>query len=614
MRKLLRIAWEWLRSEEGRWQMGGLLLFGLAVAFAPQGGELGYPWEGMGLVLIAVTTVLGLIVLCPRDGDGQAQGWTRMVQVLALGSGSLMLWYLRQAEYAPGGFWVDNWFSNAMILHYKVDAGNHDFTYQGLHSFYPALFHWAMARLAVIFALPAHQMLPIGAIWTAYLLPLLVFRAWRRLLDAQTAFLIAAVGIFLSTPMLPGKPYEMIGLLLIVPWYLHFQYRLAPEKRGVSRSVVFGGVLGGLLVMTYYYWFFLLAMLWLGEWGGALLTKTPRTARTNFRAGGYVLFWLLVTSLPFWAPLVYDLLSYPIASAQNRWFRPWMIGSSLFQFRPWPIYAGIAYLLFAYRTHWLPRFLLQLLVALMAWNLLGMLMMMLGLPLLHARMNLFFDLIALVGLALGAIRLQEVAIRYGQAARPWLIVGAAALLLLVTAKGLLEEQKTESWLLAHTSAPPEVVHDPELGAAVRGRVMLTNHPELNAHLPVWYFAGHNAFYAHPASQYADRIAFLAAISESTNPDFVAWMLRYNRFDAVDLLYWPDEPMVYGLDNFPNEKATRQKIVKFAPEIWRGQYFIPSASGKWFRVTDPPKELWTGFSTEELRLVEQYGGAGSETNR
>lgn len=609
-------AWSWQKavfSVDGILWWGPMVLFGLLFCLLRMVAVQGFPWEGEGLVAIAIGTGMGLAaVLWALKGEERL--WLAAAQVLALGSGLLVLWQLRQAEYAPGGFWGDNWFSNAMIMHYKVDAGNHDFAYRELHGFYPALFHWVSARLAVVFGWPAHQMLPIMAIWTAYLLPLLSFRAWRKLLDGKTAFLIAAGVIYLMTDLLPNKPYEMISLVLVLPWFLQFQYKLEAENGFLSKKVVIGGILGGLLAMTYYYWFFLLALIFLGEFALRAKAHGLKATATSFRPRFYVLFWLVVVSLPFWGPLLYDLLSHPFHSLQNRWYRPWMTTSSLFQFRPWIIYGGVIYLLFAAARGWLPRFLSGMLLALLAWNLVGILMMALGMPLLHARMNLFFDYAAVLGLALGLVHLLEFAKEKWKSPEKWIVAGLVTLSLFhVTAK-MVESQSEEAFQMAFETETPDAALDPELRTAAPGKVLLTNRPEINAHLPVYLFVTHNAYYSHPAAEYENRILFLKFLSQSQNPDFVAWMLTYNRWTPVEMVYWEDETMVFGMDNFPSERASRQMLVKFEQNIFAGKFFKKAGSGgedgiTWYRVEAPPKELKEGFSKAEMALVEMFGKGG-----
>jgi galactan 5-O-arabinofuranosyltransferase len=587
-----------------------VLLFGLLFWLLRRLEPLGFPWEGEGLVAIAIGTGLAFLAVLVWM-KGQERVWLASAQVLALGSGLLMLWLLRQAEYAPGGFWGDNWFSNAMIMHYKADAGNHDFAYRELHGFYPAFFHWVCARFAVIFGVPGHQMLPLAAIWTAYLLPVLTFRVWSKLLDGKTALLIVAGVIYLIADLLPAKPYEVISLVLVMPWFLFYLHKMEAEKGFLTGKVVVGGVLGGLLAMTYYYWFFLLALVFLGEF--VLRTKKSGLKNTwqSFRPRFYVLFWLLLSSLPFWAPLLYDMLSHPFHSLQNRWYRPWMTTSSLFQYRPWIIYAGVIYLLFAAAKGWLPRFLLGLLAALLTWNLIGILFMAMGMPLLHARMNLFFDYAAILGLALGVVHLVELAREQWKSPEKWVLAGLVILTLFTVTFKMVNLQSDDAFQMAFDTETPTAALDPELRTAAPGKVLLTNRPEINAHLPVYLFVTHNAYYSHPAAEYEERILFLKFLSQSNNPDFVAWMLTFNRWTPVEMVYWEDETMVFGMDNFPSERATRQMLVKFEEKVFAGRYFDKHGAGGedgivWYGIEKPSFDLKAGFSELEMAMVRMYG--------
>ncbi|HHG84755.1 MAG TPA: hypothetical protein ENJ82_08390, partial [Bacteroidetes bacterium] len=306
-----------------------------------------------------------------------------------------------------------------------------------------------------------------------------------------------------------------------------------------------------------------------------------------------------------WAPLLYDYLTHPTASFQNRWFSNWMINSSLFQYRGTLEYIGLGYLFLAIKRGWLARFLLILLGGLILWNVIGILGMILGFPLLHSRMNVFFDVAVMFGLALGIIHLAEVAKLHLQTPPRWLIGGVSMLFLLFLGHNMIIRMNTEEYKLSYNSVPPIEIYDQELISYARGKVFFTNLQTINAHIPLYLFVGTNAHYTHPAAEFEARVAFVEAISKSDNPDFIAWMLTYNKWDKVDGVLWGDKSILFGLDNFPNWNSHRPQKVTFEQSQFTGTYFQQSQSGRWQKIVAPPKDLKASFSAKEKELVAEF---------
>jgi hypothetical protein len=199
----------------------------------------------------------------------------------------------------------------AMATRYTVTSVSSDPLLPSVPSEYPPLYPWVAGHLSRLLDRPAWTLMgdmQVVVLSAAFVAGYLV---WRRCVGPWTAFALVALAPAVWAD--PSKDYELLALLVFIPWVLR-TFVLRPGEGGLSWWAA--GVVGGLLVTLYQAWllYSVLALVVLALVG---LRVAPDRRRHLLRLVGigvtatavaswYVipLFWGLATS---GAPRVSDL-------------------------------------------------------------------------------------------------------------------------------------------------------------------------------------------------------------------------------------------------------------------------------------------------------------------
>lgn len=595
--------------------IGSLLIFWLGgIRLLPQVAGEAYPFGYMLPLTIVIGTCLAMIGTAWWMRDTRHL-YLVLVHLFALGFTGAVIAIWRGLEFGPNGIYGDSWFSTSIVTKYADYWGSTDFVYKDLHSFYPSLYHYILGKGAAIMGEEPWRVMKFGCYWTCYLLPLALFALWKRIVKERLALLLTVVSIFLSKEEILFKPFEVISLTLLVPFLLLYIDGAAWKASGFNRKhLLVGGLIGAGIFMTYYYYLFLLI-----AWIPLRLVIDYREKEGQWRkiwqkrkAAVWVLLAMAGFSILYWGPLLLDMLQYGAQSFQNKWFQPHMLTLPWGSAGNWQLLLGLGVLLFlalrsGHRWQGFARALLLILVAQMGFLFLGQMSMQFGLPLLHVRLIGLEEYVAWFGIALGALWLVAQAKEKDRnLLKRWIPVAFTGLLALYTVRHVAADYKREIHKLARTSPVEMLSAFPEFTELSRGKVFLTNRYQLTAFRPLFLFISHNAHFSHPAARFRARLAMLEAVSKSKNPDFIAYMLRHNTYDAVDYVILDDNKMTVYDDDFPSKKAHREVKIKFAKGAFKGQYFEQNGDfPEIFAVKDVPEALRTSFSAAEQALVQQF---------
>lgn len=96
-----------------------------------------------------------------------------------------------------------------------------------------------------------------------------------------------------------------------------------PEKP--HRTWICGGILDGLIFLTFYYPFFIGALLLTGRTLRLPFTNTQKLKQlVELRHAAAVCVASAIVAAPYWGPLLLDLITIGTDPMQNRWFTPSM--------------------------------------------------------------------------------------------------------------------------------------------------------------------------------------------------------------------------------------------------------------------------------------------------
>jgi galactan 5-O-arabinofuranosyltransferase len=200
-----------------------------------------------------------------------------------------------------------------------------DYTFKGLHAFYPPAWFWVAGRTAHLLALhePWHIMKPFS-IFTIGAALFLAYVLWRMTLSPAGA-LCAAIGssLVLDSQVGPLKfattawysPYACFVAVTGAAWVAATLTAMrTPGRRAVGR-LVFLGVVGAALALCYYLLFIVLALVLVV----LALASGENRRRVVARLGGLLAGIALATAV-FWVPLLKALAHG--AASQGGFVRP----------------------------------------------------------------------------------------------------------------------------------------------------------------------------------------------------------------------------------------------------------------------------------------------------
>lgn len=329
---------------------------------------------GAGFAMVAGVLAIGL-------GWARRTGRAQLPVLAGASAGLLAGWValtlrvaLTATPYGYGGLIGDAGRQVALATRFSVTATSADAWIPGLPSEYPPLYFWLTGRAAAVLGTPAWKLIGDAQVLTMSAVVIAGFVLWRRLVPPWAA--LAIVGLVLASFGDPRKPFEVITVVVFVPWLLatfgEFTSRtdqlsleparlepareegeLGPPRRGRLHWLP-AGLIGGLIVLTYQAWlvFGALGML-------ALIVRTWRVSQDRrrylYHLAGVAAVAVVVSSW-YVVPLLYASLTRDTKSVSDL-FAP---GSMQSDVMPWlaatPLgvlqLVGLAGLVWLRRTTW----------------------------------------------------------------------------------------------------------------------------------------------------------------------------------------------------------------------------------------------------------------------
>jgi hypothetical protein len=576
------------------------------------------PWPDQPMVgqTMIILTALGMAAAMWR-WHAKPWAYALLAHFFAIGFGIGVVWAWHGLQVGPDGVVSDAWFNTAMVIKHRAGMGNTDFAYRNLHGFYPSLYQAIVGKISALTHTRGPKAMNYGFYWAAFLLSLACYRLWRQLLPTLPAFLMMVVVMNMCREPLVFKTFEVASLVVFVPWALYYVVgiRLREVEGQHSwelgilsrREWIVGGLIAGLCFMTYYYYFFLLVPLlpllvvaefkslgWRGLWD-------------KYRPMGLMFLWMMAVSALYWLPLLTDMLRYGMHSYQNRWFTPDMVRLPFDYLVNWKGLLGLVVLLALAPTHKLARAVVLMLLALLMFVLLGHLGVYGNFPILHVRMLPVGEHLMHLGLIFGLLRILAHFPNFAQSVWEKGVAIVLALIYLVQVGAINDlDFRSESAFRAQTFKAPEFLNYPEFSELAKDKIFLTNQLEMIALRPIYLFICPNAHYTHPASRYRERLKMLVLLQQSHDPDFIAWMLRHNRYDRVDFVFLENGHLDCFDDNFPGEQNNIKVPIQFDMQALSGTYLVADRLFQEVKqVADVPLDLWHQFDRGELRLAALF---------
>lgn len=491
------------------------------------------------------------------------------VLVFSMGSVAAVSYLLWSALYGAGGVVGDAGWQTAIAGKAAEGMANTDFQQKGLPPFYPSLYWNLVGTLAWLFGVSAETAVKQAAIALTFLSPMLLFGLWRSLAGGLGAMWLALSVSLGETEQVLHKPHEYLSLIAFMPWWIAF---VEPSPRDVTRrDTLVGGAIGAAIFCTYYYWFFIGGLVLVSRLAYAFGTRRHQAFFRDWKRGALTLGVAALMSSYYWAPLLVSFAQYGCEPLQNRWLTESMTR--------WPMrnlswstalaVTGIVYLYLS-RSGRLERALLLLGGGALLWFFLGLVGILLDTPTLHVRAARLLELVGYAGAALLLERLRR---RLGSTkdAKARLAsrrVFSAAVLVSGLAFAGVPSDFAESSLYEQANNVRDSIEGQveDLGLDTRGATFLSADEGVYRTLSAYNFISENAFIAHPASQFSERLEFLRTLARVRSKSAFCWLLRNNRFEPIDYLFLPKGKLVVRDDNFPTEPAHKRVKLRFSKSL------------------------------------------------
>lgn len=572
--------------------------------------------------------VAGLLLVAVLAGGWAARSRPHLLPVLVTALTStavtgLATIVLHGTAWSFGGLYSDAAFRTEAVTRFTQSPALSDYAYRGLAAYYPPALPWLEGRLAALLGVPGWTVMKPVALVLAAVVPVLAWLAWRRVLPALPASLVAAASCLATVRL--DKPDEWLVLSVALPWWLavcrgHTSGRSpdrSPEPadaRPARWRWLRDGVVLGLMLLVHTYYFLPLGVATVAALGLDLVRRRPLPLRpVRAAAIGAV---ALVVATPSWWPLLgVGTGSGGGDDLQRRWSPE---GFTLPAF-PLPTsvlgtlgLVGCLWALAHLRRRPPLGSLLVVLGAGYAVVLGGQLLQPWGVALLPEKAK---DLVVATLAATGALALHDLGsllVGRAEARRQGVRLVAAALATSCGVALLVAHADRWAWgkyaaaaqhmrypsggypaggpppagsTLHPWSVRPGFVDPPTIAVRrawerLAGRpldgdtVLVTSRADLLATSPAHPFLTWKSIYSHPHGRFRERLALLREVTACRTPACAHTALRDNRFDAVDGLVLhrdgADLATTVTVDTFPD--GWRMVPLRFDASLFRGPCF------------------------------------------
>jgi galactan 5-O-arabinofuranosyltransferase len=490
----------------------------------------------------------------------------------------------------------DKEFHTEYVTRFSATWHLQDFTFRGLHAFYPPAWFWVAGRAAhVLDVTPWHVMKPFTILTIGAAL-LLAYVLWRMVLSPAGA-LSAAIGSSLvlaaqtETPSLVTQGwYSPHSCFVAVTGAAWVAAALSTVRGGGRTRLVFLALVGTALALSYYLLIILLVVVLVALAAAPRAGRREAVLRVAAICGG-----IAALSAVFWVPLVAAVLNGN--ASQGHFVRSDFLHVFVGVGGPAAlsvlaiISIGLLALTFSSAAS-------QAVAAVLAGTVLYQLASVTSLVVSHNQLQphravtmLWATFGAAVPVAFeglqrrgGVGELLPQPVRRAAAATTLAVAGAAIFLLGAAqgadlAGGPYSRRAHEQPNLTQTAAMSRFIKD-KTGKQPQQLTVLTGTHAILITEPYYGFLPLRARYAHPEARLSERFAVLRAAARCPDADCTTRELTQSRFGPIDALILARIPGGYRVtgqeDAFPKPRneAVRFRRESFTPAAWTWRDFGP----------------------------------------
>ena len=516
---------------------------------------------------------------------------------VSLVAGFLVSTYLiiiYQAKLTWWGLQGDEIFVTAFLE--KVASGHFfsDFFYTSLPPFYPPLYFWLVGGLAGLLKFNGVQAAQLGVALVLLLTPFIVYLWQKKYFSKENispwrlALAPALIFIVFDWTAVILKPYEFIAAVLVTFWAIFLLTDLQQQVLN-WKKIVFYGISGGLLFLTYYFWFLPLAIAF-----ALFKLFTPVKSRYYFSRLFFVGVLVVLISLPFTLPLSVTYLKFGAENWQSAFFIPEDLNLYLpfFQFSIFGLVSlvGLLSVIFYWSNPYI-KALGLLLVSTYLWQLISLFTIFFWqAPFLPAKPFLFLGGAALaVSAAYGISEFLETRLKNENWLTAIFILGWLILATQLLGGSFIDDAKVQNQLIATKQPPREefvnLINKLKTVENIdRLTILSSGVPEISAYLPLDYYISYNIHFSHPAANFSERYFFISDLARAARAEDLHQKIKQAPFAEIDaLLLLKGEnfyPVNFWLDNYPlggriDEIRIPADLIdeRYFAKVFEDEYFV-----------------------------------------
>ncbi len=446
-------------------------------------------------------------------------------------------------QYGLNGHWGDNGYRLAIVCKMMAYHNFPDAYLKGLTTMYPPLWFFIMAVYAQVIGIQAWQTVKYGYLFIFLVYPWLIYFSWRPLVSKAAAAAVAVGILFFAHSSLDYVYYEHITIALFSPWWLYFfedGKDIAINRNPGVKFYLVGILVGSAIFLTYYYWFFLaIAAFPITLMVRYHFQKSLHDLWGNLRHKAILAVGITIITSIYWLPLIWSGFKFGFESYQVKWFGIRHANIMLYWYDQHLAAALVLVGLFFTGYLW------------DRWGNARLALYYCGaviLIIIDRYLNLhdisdqtrkvlqFVHVMTITPLAIGAV---DVWGKFKNIPRiRWGSLVVVVILFFVFSNEQFEIYSNKLYKTGVNERFPQLTADIYNKIDCRNKVILTDKYMPACYYPFYMFTFVSNVAAHLAGQFKERQQALHEISQVTEPEYLAYMFAYNKFDKIDYVFLP----------------------------------------------------------------------------
>jgi len=484
-----------------------------------------------------------------------------------------------RTEFGYNGLYADNFYRTAYITQMAYSGYPQDMAFKGFSAFMAPLYWYLLALLAIIFHIEPYKMVRIGFLGSYFILPILLYEVWKKILNKKASFYSTAVFFtFIANYSEIIWIDHLISYMFFIPFFIYY-FENYTGKHFSRKDYLIAGILGSLLICTFYLYFLLtpiyLIISFIQNKSGENLVEFKKKLKRLI----YITFSTAIFSSWFWIPLMFNIIFIGFESHQNFFFPKYALDMPFENYLDFNLFSivlilGVIFILMKFSTSNFLKILGNLVLSVYILYILGFIGLLIGFPLVHYRVLVISYYAIIIAFSLFYIEFFQLLkkndilkhIKHKIDLQTIEIFILIMILFYQNYDNTRKLSKSESYNRSVNQEIPDEV-DIFLKLDYEDKVFLTQYYEVAAFLPIYLFVVHNAHFSHPSALNNERIKVLKDLSECTSSKEFYEKIMNNKFGPID--YFILEPTNDNATEFLFDTAE----LEYFPERWNVKIYF-----------------------------------------